>query len=78
MARIADRTAERFAESAQLTDRIAARNTDQFAESRKVSDRNAKRFGDRFTKRVQNDSFSQHGLQIDLQSVLLCVSDFYF
>ena len=49
MARIADRTAERFAESAQLTDRIAARNADQFAESTKVSDRNAKRFADRFT-----------------------------
>ena len=52
MARIADRTAERFAESAQLTDGIAARNADQFAESTKVSDRNAKRFADRFTKRV--------------------------
>ena len=30
------------------------------------------------TSELQNDSFNQHGLQIDLQSVLLCVSDFYF
>ena len=27
---------------------------------------------------LQKDSFNQHGLQIDLKSALLCVSDFSF